>query len=216
MVHNRSVLKERRIAPGSLSCFAVAECRGWRWGSVPRRRSAGSVLRSQVGSGEDELSRCCARGLGDRLQCSFRPGPAAAGCGCDVGGDGGFESWVGLRGIGPALAGRRGIRSAPTGHCIPARGETPGMAHNRSVLKDRRIHPGALTCFAVAECRGWRWGSVPRRGSAESVLHSQVGSGEDELSRCCARGLGDRLQCSLRPGPAAASLIGCLSLYGGG
>jgi hypothetical protein len=26
------------------------------------------------------------------------------------------------------------------------------MAHNRSVLKERRIHPGALTCFAVAEC----------------------------------------------------------------
>ena len=67
--------------------------------------SAGSVLHSQVGSGEEELSRCCARGLGDRLQCSFRPGPAAAGCGCDVGGDGGFESWVGLRGMGPALAG---------------------------------------------------------------------------------------------------------------
>jgi len=69
-------------------------------------RSAGSVLHSQVGLGEDELSRCCARGLGDRLQCSFRPGPAAAGCGCDVGGDGGFESWVGLREIGPVLAGK--------------------------------------------------------------------------------------------------------------
>ena len=35
--------------------------------------------------------------------------------------------------------GRRNVRSAPTGHCIPARGETPGMAHNRSVLKERRI-----------------------------------------------------------------------------
>jgi|GEM_PF-4377365 len=30
------------------------------------------------------------------------------------------------------------------------------MGYNRSVLKERRIHPGALTCFAVAECWGWR------------------------------------------------------------
>jgi hypothetical protein len=26
------------------------------------------------------------------------------------------------------------------------------MAHNRCVLKERRIYPGALTCFAAAEC----------------------------------------------------------------
>jgi hypothetical protein len=25
------------------------------------------------------------------------------------------------------------------------------MAHNRSVLKERRIYPGVLTCFAVAQ-----------------------------------------------------------------
>jgi len=55
-------------------------------------------------------------------------------------------------------------RSAPTGHRIPARGETPGMAHNRCVLKERRIRPDSLACFAAAECQGWRWGSVPRRG----------------------------------------------------
>ncbi len=30
------------------------------------------------------------------------------------------------------------------------------MEHNRSVLKERRIHPGALTRFAVAEWLGWR------------------------------------------------------------
>jgi hypothetical protein len=28
------------------------------------------------------------------------------------------------------------------------------MAHNRSVLKERRRHLGALTCFAEAECPG--------------------------------------------------------------
>jgi hypothetical protein len=56
------------------------------------------------------------------------------------------------------LWGLCGVRSAPTGHRIPARGETPGMAHNRCVLKERRIPPGALTCFAVAESQSWRWG----------------------------------------------------------
>jgi hypothetical protein len=36
------------------------------------------------------------------------PGPLPLGVGVGVmlGGDGGFESWVRLRGIGPALAGR--------------------------------------------------------------------------------------------------------------
>ena len=83
------------------------------------------------------------------------------------------------------------------------------MAPNRSVLKERRIHPGALTCFAVAECRGWRWGSVPRRGSAGSVLRSQGTLGPAKLSRCRARGIRmSTFLCSLRPGPAAASWIG--------
>jgi hypothetical protein len=82
-------------------------------------RSAGSVLHSQVGSGKDGAFALRAMEIVVRLQCSFRPGPAAAGCGCDVGGDGGFEL------------------------------------------------------------------SVAR--SAGSVLHSQVGSGEEGLSRC-ARG----------------------------
>ena len=40
--------------------------------------SAGTVLRSQEGSGEEEISRY-ARGVeGDRLQCSLRADPAAA------------------------------------------------------------------------------------------------------------------------------------------
>ena len=84
--------------------------------------------------------------------------------------------------------GRWGVRSAPTGHRIPARGETPGMAHKWSVLKERRILPGALTCFAVAGCQGWRWGSVPRRGSAGTVLRSQGTWGQARLSRFRARG----------------------------
>ena len=70
MAHNRSVLKERRIPPDALAYFAVAECRGWRWGSVPRQRlgvsagkdSAGPVLRSQGTLGQEELSRFRADG----------------------------------------------------------------------------------------------------------------------------------------------------------
>jgi len=78
------------------------------------------------------------------------------------------------------------------------------MAHNRSVLKERRIHPGALTCFAVAECQGWRWGSVPRRGSAGPVLRSQVSSRGDGAFALRARERGVRFQCSLRTDPAVA------------
>ena len=65
------------------------------------------------------------------------------------------------------------------GHRRPARGEPPGMARNRSVLKERRILPGALTCFAVAEWRGWRWGSVPRQGlrGIGPALAGNVGAG---------------------------------------
>ena len=104
--------------------------------------------------------------------------------------------------------GKSGVRSAPTGHRIPARGETPGMAHKRSVLKERRIPPGAITCFAVTECRGWRWGSVPRGGSAGTVLRSQGTWRQARLSRC--RAMGNRVstfQCSLRPGPAPPSVF---------
>ena len=106
-----------------------------------------------------------------------------------------------------------GVWSAPTGHRIPARGETPGMAHNRSVLKERRIPPGALTCFAVAECWGWRLVLVGGGGSAESVLRSQGTLGPAGLSRCRARGIRmSTFLCSLRPDPAAASWIGGLPL----
>jgi hypothetical protein len=41
--------------------------------------SAGSVLRSQEGSGEDWVFALCARGFGDRLQCSLRTDPAPLG-----------------------------------------------------------------------------------------------------------------------------------------
>ena len=90
------------------------------------------------------------------------------------------------------------------------------MAHNRSVLKERRIPSGAPTCFAVAECRGWRLGLVGGGGSAGSVLRSQGTLGRVGLSRCRATGIRmSTFLCSLRPGPAAAGLTGSLSLYWG-
>jgi hypothetical protein len=90
----------------------------------------------------------------------------------------------------------RRVRSAPTGHRIPARGETPGRAYDRCVLKERRIPPDSLACFAVAECQDWRWGSVPRqrlgvsagKDSAGPVLRSQGTLGQEELSRLRADG----------------------------
>ena len=213
MEHNRSVLKERRIPPGALTCFAVAGCQGWRWGLVPRQGSAGTVLRSQEGSGKDGAFALCARDFGDRLQCSLRPDPAAAWriWGCSV-----------VPVLRRKALGRWGVRSAPTGHRILARGETPGMEHNRSVLKERRIPSGAITCFAVAECRGWRWESEPRRGSAGSVLRSQGTLGPVGLSRFRARGgqgvdvpmlAPDRSRCR----QCVRGLGGCaVSMLGGG
>ena len=80
MAHNRSVLKERRVTPGAPTCFAVAECQGWRLGLVPRRRSAGSVLRSQGTWGQARLSRCRAMGIRvSTFLCSLRPDPAPLG-----------------------------------------------------------------------------------------------------------------------------------------
>ena len=79
------------------------------------------------------------------------------------------------------------------------------MAHNWCVLKERRIPLGAHTCFAVAECWGWRLGLVGGGGSAGSVLHSQGTLGPVGLSRYRARGIRvSTFQCSLRPDPAAA------------
>ena len=170
--------------------------------------SAGSVLHSLRRLGGGLAFALCARGFAVRLQGSLRTDPAP------------------LRFFGAPrhrsdarreAQGRMYVRSAPPGHRKPARGETPGMAHNRSVLKERRIPPGALTCFAVAEWLGWRWGSVPRWGSAGSVLRSQGTLGPAGLSRCRARGIRmSTFLCSLRPGPAAAGLLEGLSLYGDG
>jgi hypothetical protein len=53
------------------------------------------------------------------------------------------------------------------------------MAHNRCVLKERRIPRGAHTCFAVAECQGWRLGLVGGGGlrGIGPALAGNVGAG---------------------------------------
>ena len=51
------------------------------------------------------------------------------------------------------------------------------MVHNLSVLKERRIHPYARTCFAVAECRGWlseSAASFPRSPLSGKASYSSV------------------------------------------
>ena len=63
----------------TLNCFYSLETgstgRGFL-GAWAGGGSAGPVLRSQGGSGEEVAFALRARGLGDRLQCSLRPGPA--------------------------------------------------------------------------------------------------------------------------------------------
>jgi len=94
----------------------------------------------------------------------------------------------------------------PNGHRIPARGETPGMPHNRSVLKERRIHPGCSDLFYGGRVPGLALGiSASTGGSAGSALHSQGTWGQARRSRGRARGIRmSTFLCSLRPRPAAA------------
>jgi hypothetical protein len=255
--HNRSVLKERRITPGALTCFAVAECWGWRLGLVGGGGSAGSVLRSQGTLGPAKLSRYRAKGIRmSTFLCLLRPDPAAARSTlpnplCEHRRQGRSPALKYMGSLSPVLqwrsagAGAWGLwavgaprdrscarrerwdrlsfRAAARGGSgcrrsyarsgpipLPLRGGAGRLedaeAHNRCVLKERRITPGALTCFAVAECRGWRLGLVGGGGSAGSVLRSQGTLGPAKLSRCRARGIRmSTFLCSLRPGPAAVS-----------
>jgi hypothetical protein len=76
-----------------------------------------------------------------------------------------------------------------------------GWARDRSFARRER----GDTCFAVAECRGWRLGLVGGGGSAGSVLRSQGTLGPAKLSRYRAKGIRmSTFLCLLRPDPAAA------------
>ena len=126
----------------------------------------------------------------------------------------------GLRGIGPALAGnvgaslafalsREGDQDVDVPMLAPARSRCRfvdwGQKRGRSLTFTQK---GPLSLIPkggwwVRDC--WR-GEVPRGGSAGSVLRSQGTLGPPELSRWRARGIRmSTFQCSLRPGPAAAS-----------
>ena len=68
----------------------------------------------------------------------------------------------------------------------------------------------------MLEWLGDSWGKLSGGGSAGSVLRSQGTWGQAGLSRCRAMGIRmSTFLCSLQPGPAAAGLIGSLSLYWG-
>ena len=172
-----------------------SRCRFVEWGYVPLwgglivaveekqssfNRCFGDGVEAQEGSGKDGAFALCARDFGDRLQCSLRPDPAAAWriWGCSV-----------VPVLRRKALGRWGVRSAPTGHRILARGETPGYGAQPEHSEGTPHTPGrSHTCFAVAKCRGWRLGLVGGGGSAGSVLRSQGSSREHGLSRC-ARGM---------------------------
>jgi hypothetical protein len=131
----RGRMELSRCARGDL-VIASKACSGpipLRWAYLGC--SAGSVLRTQEGSGEDGAFALCARGFGDRFQGSLRPDPATLGVlvwalAGRLGGGRGFRAvregalviaskarsgliplrWAygALRGIGPTLAGRLG------------------------------------------------------------------------------------------------------------
>ena len=105
-------------------------------GHVRGGGSAGPVLRSQGTLGQARLSR--GRATGIRMSTflrSLRTGPAAA-----------AASWWRRKALG-----RRGVGVPQRGTAYQPRVKPWGMAHNRSVLKERRIRPDSLACFAVAE-----------------------------------------------------------------
>jgi hypothetical protein len=75
----RGRMELSRCARGDL-VIASKACSGpipLRWAYLGC--SAGSVLRTQEGSGEDGAFALCARGFGDRFQGSLRPDPATLG-----------------------------------------------------------------------------------------------------------------------------------------
>ena len=135
--------------------------------------------------------------------------------------------WVGLCGIGPALAGKLGGGSAfalragflwiasnarsgpiprlPAGRVVWERGE----AFSLWIWVRWEVSGFLVVGCAVVLAMGWD----AVGGSAGSVLRSQGSSGEDQLLRCAQVFFVDRFQCSLRIDPAAACWGCCV---GGG
>jgi hypothetical protein len=74
------------------------------------------------------------------------------------------------------------------------------MAHNRSVLKERRIHQTVLR-----RGRDLRWAYGGSAGSVLRALRKLWGGSAFAL---CARGFGDRFQGLLRTDPAPLGVLG--------
>ena len=108
-------------------------------------------------------------------------------------------SLPGLRGNGPALAGKlwkgwsfRAVREG--GFDRFQCSLRPGPAAARGGVGLTYLHKRGRSILYQCHCRG----------SAGTVLRSQGSSGKDGVFALCARGGFDRFQCSLRPDPAAA------------
>jgi hypothetical protein len=146
------------------------------------RRSAGSVLRSQEGSGEDGAFALCARDFGDRLQCLLRTDPAPLGV------------WGVLRGIGPTLAEEAlgadgafalcargfGVRFQGLLRTDPAPLAYVGGSAGTVLRSLRKLWEG----WGFRALRGGLWCSLPRLAVDRSRSAVRMGAPRD---RSCAR-----------------------------
>ena len=89
----------------------------------------------------------------------------------------------------------------PNGHRIPARGETPGMPHNRSVLKERRIHPGCSDLFYGGRVPGLALGISASTGASRAWVCARRERGDRLGVRAVARGGSGCRRSYARSGP---------------
>ena len=96
----------------------------------------------------------------------------------------------------------------PNGHRIPARGETPGMPHNRSVLKERRIHPGCSDLFYGGRVPGLALGISASTGASRAWVCARRERGDRLGVRAVARGGSGCRRSYARSGPGPLPLRG--------
>ena len=90
------------------------------------------------GSGKDGLSRCARVGVVFASKARYGQGPAAAGV---------LRWGVSRWGVAAMGCGWAGFRSAPTGHGIPAQGETVGTRHTQPMRSEGTPHRSVGQAF---------------------------------------------------------------------
>ncbi len=111
-----------------------------RYGPIPLRLAYGALRGNGPACAEEALGRMGFSRVARRGFCCSPPRLAA---------DRSRSAWRMGRSAGTVLRAHTRRKAqvkvrrseCPRGHRIPARGETPGMAHKRCVLKERRIPP---------------------------------------------------------------------------